>query len=709
MISTPQARIFVALVVLSLTIGETRAQISVLERPVSGGVSAVQTLPYSTFTRSYPCLAPDFKATFTLDPTNFPGEYGGALEAGDASISGAISKRETWQFSSSVDAQSSYNMNIFADVVPGSKVRLRFQGSYQISWSTGNVLENHAGFLFTPENGTAINGGVVKGGDGSPSANDLFTVDINASSSQSTTEGGKTYYKLGNFSITGRGVLGSTNSGESVSYRAGISNIQAYYIGPTLMLNDGSGQTGLVGKGLPKSLSVKVSDGETGAAVSGVQITFTIAEPSNGAKFANGLTTIVSDTVEGIASASLILGSTAGTYTVKATCPAETCTSGMKEVVFSVTAVLEEDVLELRKLSGDGAMAVGRPSLNQLRVQAFNTLTGGGKPEVNVGFSILSAPVDGGDASLGVSGALTDAYGVAKTSFTLGTAEGDYVVKAVCDICQANREVQFTIGGRAPVENTHASAEGEKTTVTPPDAPGGISVLQIAFQNKSMSPVFKAIPHDDARIGVLKGDTLNFKGIVVPTDAAVSDADYVWSGAATGGGEVISNVSFNSVGIFDLMLEAKGKKRTVKIAVAEIDSDTYFFDWLLENKIYATNVLSCAYASLVWANQYGSAVNDVSDAMRHAYWSACVANIVGENVALAATNSYEFSNPNKHNEHVMDLKNNDVGRIIGRSFPPLIGITKLAEEVKATAQYGVLTVLDDPSNYKGAGLLMPSK
>lgn len=707
MIRTPQARIFVALGVLALTMGEARAQISILERPVSGGVSVVQTIPYSNpLTRSYPCVPPDFKASLSLDPTNFPGEYGGALEAGGAGISGAISKRETWQFNSTVDAQSSYVMNVFAEAVPGSTVRLRFQGSYQIGWSTGNVLENHAGFLFTPESGTAINGGVVKGGGGSPSANDLFAVDLKPSSVYSTTEGGRTYYKLGNFNITGRGVLGSTNSGESVSYRAGISNIQAYYIGPTLMLNDGSGQTGLVGKGLPKSLSVKVSDGETGAAVSGVQITFTIAEPSNGAKFANGLTTIVSDTVEGIASASLILGSTAGPYTVKATCPADTCTSGMKEVAFGATAVLEENALELRKLSGDGAMTAGKPSLNPLRVQAFNTLAGAGKPGVDVVFSIVSTPVGGEDASLGASGALTDANGVAKTSFTLGTAEGDYVVKAVCDNCQVNREVNFSIAGRVLVGESHASAESERTIISPPAVPEGIGGVQIAFQNESMSPSFRRITMDNSRIGALKGDKLSFKAVVFPENTTLVKSDYVWSGLLSATGKDLSDVLLNNVGTFDLALSVKGTTRRIRITVAEIDRNVNFWGWLKSHPEYAGGVMSCVFNSLVWA---GGGHNDVSDAMRHVYWNACVSNTISPDIASIVANAYEGTYPNLHNEHVMDFENNSIGRNIGQNFPYLIGMSLIPEEIKAVSRNGVLTVIDDPQNTNGEGLLVPSK
>jgi len=56
----------------------------------------------------------------------------------------------------------------------------------------------------------------------------------------------------------------------------------------------------------------------------------------------------------------------------------------------------------------------------------------------------------------------------------------------------------------------------------------------------------------------------------------------------------------------------------------------------------------------------------------------------------------------------MDLENNAIGRIIGRSFPYLIGAVKIQEEIKATAGYGVLTVLDSLPNEKGEGLLIPS-
>ena len=143
----------------------------------------------------------------------------------------------------------------------------------------------------------------------------------------------------------------------------------------------------------------------------------------------------------------------------------------------------------------------------------------------------------------------------------------------------------------------------------------------------------------------------------------------------------------------------------MKVTVEQINSNLRFGDWLKNNTVYVPPVLSCAMAALVWA---GGSRNDSFDAMRHAYWNACITNTVSAEVSAAATSSYEFTNPNVHNEHVMDLENNAIGRNIGGNFPYLIGMTIVQEEIKATARNGALTVMDDASNEKGSGVLVPS-
>lgn len=478
MIGPPQAKTLVALGTLLLAMGEARAQIAVLERPDPGGVSVVQTLPYGTFTRSEACAAPGFKATLTLNPINFPGEYGGTLEAGDASISGAISKRETWQFSSSVDARSSYNMNIFADAVPGSTVRLRFQGSYQIGWSTGNVLENHAGFLFAPESGTAINGGVTKPGYlmpfGSLNNSEQFSVDLQASATQSTTEGGKTYYKLGNFSITGRGVLGSTNSGESVSYRAEISNFQADYRGPALTINGEKNHTWRVNAQLPQPFMVKVADGETSQAVPDALINFWVADPSKGGAFSNGGLSITERTnVNGLASVWFTLGASTGTYLINATCPAETCSSGARQVTF--TAEAKGTRLDCEDCAWTGR--ISKRLNNPFRLKVTDGATGAPVAGAAVSYELLRF-TDGQNTSsnfhnasvAAINGGASDIYGMSRAYLTLGTQQGVYVVRARCESCVGGQEQILT--GIAVNRNVDQAAAAVKAGDPWVNAPG---------------------------------------------------------------------------------------------------------------------------------------------------------------------------------------------------------------------------------------------
>ncbi|MBI4801535.1 MAG: hypothetical protein HY796_03325, partial [Elusimicrobia bacterium] len=163
----------------------------------------------------------------------------------------------------------------------------------------------------------------------------------------------------------------------SAGYSSEITGIEAHYIGNYLLIHDGNKQTGLVNEKLPKALSVKVFNEETGEFVPDVPITFSILDPVNGAKFSNGQASIVANThivtsTIVIADVKLTLGTSTGTYKVKATCPAEVCTSGAKEVTFTEKAV----GTALTCVSCEWHGKIGERLANPFRLKVVNPVNG---------------------------------------------------------------------------------------------------------------------------------------------------------------------------------------------------------------------------------------------------------------------------------------------------------------------------------------------
>jgi len=620
------------------------------------------------------------------------------------------------------EAASNYMAQVFADVPPGTSVKIIFRHSVSTTWNIPvNGGYGQAAWSFTPYAFTQVGGGVSVNRavtSGAPMEVSVSTIEAVArwpspyagADGGTLVDGGKTYYYIGYFDISGSMWMERPSpAGESGTYSSSIDNIEVRYIGKALKkLPEGDAQTGLVTKPLPKGLNVRGMQDDTGLPVVNEPVTFEVLAPAHNASLS--ATSAVTD-LNGYATTYLTLGTSTGTYTVRATCPG--CLPYTNTATFTATA----KATELRKVSGDGTMPVGKRALNPLKVQVYNPITNAGEPGYAVDFSLISVPLGGDTANLLTSYGITNGYGIASSPFILGQPEGDYIVKARCESCLGNQEVPFTVTGRDPIEDEHPSGEGQRITFPPPPS-GEIGALVIAFQNERMGGSFKAVTRADSRIGVLKKDRITFKGFVAPAPTPpLEGPDYVWSGAASGSGET-SEVYFGNTGPCDVTLTVKGKNwiktRTVKITVAEIDSTSYFTTWLLDNKAYAAQILSCGLAARKWASLYGSGHNDVSDAMRHAYWNACITNIIDAEIASAATSAREFTSvygeeKAPHNESVMDLENNAIGRNIGGNFPPAFGMAIIQEEIKTTAGNGSLTVLDSLPNQTGEGLLIPSR
>jgi len=359
---------------LFLALGSSAlAQIAILTKPVSGGGSIFEGSEWGGYERypySYSGVPPDYSVGATL-----PGpysEYTGAIAGGQGGVSGWLKLASIpYQTNMKASCGVNYAMDAFAEVVPGSNIKVKFNGNIHVGWKGwSNNVGGNAGLSFDALEGEDKSTGTARGSYPNLYAGDIansipYVSLVHPPVSSRYDYGGKTYYKLGTFSFGGMAEeFSPVNEELSLTYGASISGLEAYYVGNALSLGDGSNQSWLVGQALPKALVVRLSDGETGAAVSGVPITFTIQDPANGAKFSNGQTSIVDVTENGLAAANLTLGSVAGNYAIKATCPAAVCTSGAKEVVFTANAISDRTKINGKIKNGQcGSMTFGERTI----------------------------------------------------------------------------------------------------------------------------------------------------------------------------------------------------------------------------------------------------------------------------------------------------------------------------------------------------------
>lgn len=295
--------------------------------------------PRITYISSQACITADCAVSATF-PAHI--NHTATLSASRFSVSGShyctYTPNKFWGTSI-----AKYVMKVYSKVVPGGKLRVKVRGSLALSWSNlhaDNSAYARVYFADPAGSGPAAVGYNSSGVAGQASGEKMMEGDTYATTESLQPD----YYYIGSVTLESRSYQPDVlDGGANVTFNSSVNeNIEVFYRGNALKIYDAASnnQTWFVDKELPKALSVIVADGETGTPVpGGIPITFTIVEPSNGAKFSNGQTTMGVNTVNGIAGASLTLGNSPGTYTVKATCPADVCISGAKEVVLTASAI----------------------------------------------------------------------------------------------------------------------------------------------------------------------------------------------------------------------------------------------------------------------------------------------------------------------------------------------------------------------------------
>ncbi|NLB68490.1 MAG: hypothetical protein GX804_02230 [Lentisphaerae bacterium] len=242
-----------------------------------------------------------------------------------------------------------------------------------------------------------------------------------------------------------------------------------------------------------------------------------------------------------------------------------------------------------------------------------------------------------------------------------------------------------------------------------------IIFVELEFQNSHM-PAGKLIdplmPSRDVRVGVIQGDKVKFKAKLTPIVALNSD-DYVWTGVQSGRGFEIEIV-FNTVGTHREQLQVLGCQHRIATTTVVNVSGYGETAWMALHPQYWISAFELRDEALNWARDNASALgggiyNGRADAARHAYWNAIMTlnwNATDAEGLATAHEKTGLDNKMAHNETVMDIENNAVGRMIGSgSYTNLI---QVQNAVIDALNKGILTILDDLKNVNEIGLLQPS-
>jgi hypothetical protein len=256
----------------------------------------------------------------------------------------------------------------------------------------------------------------------------------------------------------------------------------------------------------------------------------------------------------------------------------------------------------------------------------------------------------------------------------------------------------------------HMEVNSEHVGTARPAQGGPQACINLRFKTTLPGASFTNVdphPDPDARIGVLRGDTLAFRG-----EPQLGANQYSWGGAITGTGQERS-VRFDSPGNKEVTLTASGTTRRARIAVffepPEPDEDTY----AIQHPGNALRAHSLGVEANQWANStLGPTThsNGRNDAARHAYWNCIMAKDpdVGPDIAREAGTAHErtgFEQNFPHNTTVMDFENNVRGLAIAAEVQTR---AQCAQAVINALNAGTLTILDDLDNEGGTGLLIPS-
>lgn len=483
-----------------------------------------------------------------------------------------------------------------------------------------------------------------------------------------------------------------------------------------LEMVDGDGQRTLPRGILSRPLRVRVSGtnnvGETNTK-EGFVISWTVRRPDGGV-----YSQFTSETgADGISAVTVPLGESVGTYSILAECGA--CIAN-REVTFTGSVITVNEATNLVLVTCDGTGQAGSRATNPMKVRALNTVTGTGRGGLSVGFS----PTGVVSVNPG-SGVTAAGSGIAFTAVQFSKVAGAGTVTATCSQCQGNQSVACSYT-TAPDKPRPPDLPPKIGGGGDPPNPGGGGDFRLEMRFQAQQPRAGAVktifnPNMD-RIGVIEGDSVRFSVLTTPQQQ-LQDGDVSWQGETSGTGLNLL-VSFFSPGFRQQRVTVGEKEVQARIEVAPMPRFTEF-------TFCSMNVNQCRKAwkqrapAIDWSQNVAAGIgrgarNGPQDAVRHAYWSALMAIRVSPATSEGVGTGHEgtnIANGENHNEPVMDLGNNAVGRQIAQTLlntgrtSDQIPDAEIQDRVLDAFDNGQLTIMDEggENSISLSGLLRQSR
>ena len=391
---------------------------------------------------------------------------------------------------------ANYRSGIYARVPLNQEVYIKAATTVGAHWinnqnnigfqsSARAVLYNHSygapdgnGYGIGPDSG-------INGGDSLPKLLKVYGAGVGSP----LVIGSNTYYLVGHLELYGAiNLMPFNGQNPYFEFNSSVSSVEVYYKGKVLKYIGGGDQTGLVTQPLAKPLNVRVVNDDTGLPVASEPVAFTVLDPVNGAVL--GITAATTD-LNGLATTYLTLGSSTGTYRVRAACPG--CLAAANEIDFMETAFGTALTCVTCDLHGSVGMELPTP----FRFKVVDTGSGAPVSGAGVSYEVISFTDKNGNTTSDVNGAGvralnaagTDTNGFSRAYLTLGSAEGTYVVRARCESCLSNKE-QIARGAahKYSVITDGETVETADPYVNAPDCDSGCCPLTPVLRITTVTP-----------------------------------------------------------------------------------------------------------------------------------------------------------------------------------------------------------------------------
>lgn len=390
-------------------------------------------------------------------------------------------KTGTYKVSATVSGSPAAPIEFNATALPGLPAILNIAAGSNQSAVNGQPLADP--FVVSvvdgggnPVAGASIQFGITSapaGSSGQGLSDTLVATDNSGQASTLLTLGNKT----GEYTV----VAQSSSVGGTLIFKAkAIAGAPA-----TMNALTGNDQSAPINTVLPADLTVQVHD-SNGNPVPNDSVTFALsAQPVGAVGTQLSRVKAVTDS-NGSASTQITLGNKVGTYTVTAT------VNGVPTVLFTSTAH-PGTATAMAAVAGNNQSAVIITSLGSEFIVNVKDAGGNNTPNVPVTFAVVSVPENAAMYSLRDTIVQSDANGIARTSFRVGSKVGTYIVRASgTGIPNVDFSATALPGAPAALQAVSGSSQ-TKQILTSLDIPFSVRITDIGGNNVPSSTVRFAV------------------------------------------------------------------------------------------------------------------------------------------------------------------------------------------------------------------------